>query len=110
MTDSNLEHQDWEPVTFNKNKHKSEDQRTHTQVSNDRLTVRALDVDEGVKRPSITKSMQARIISARTNSKKNRKEFARSLNVKESDVTSWETGKTKPNEQQLRQLNKVYKF
>ena len=103
MADNNIGHQDWEPVTFSKNKPKTEDQRTHTQVSNDRLTVRALDVDECVKRPSITKSMQTRIISARTNCKKSRKEFARSLNVKEADVTAWETGKSKPNDQQLRQ-------
>ncbi len=109
MTD-NREHQDWTPVTFSKNKPKPVDQRTHTQISNDRLNARALDVDECVKRPTITKSMQNRIISARTNCKKNRKDFARSLNVKESDVTSWETGKSKPNDQQLRLLDKIYKF
>ena len=109
MTD-NLVHQDWEPVSFSKNKPKAEERRAPIQISNDRLTVEALDVDDYVKRPSITKSMQSRILSARTNCKKNRKDFAKSLNVKEADVTAWETGKSKPNDQQLRLLNKVYKF
>ena len=104
------DHQDWEPIIFEKVKPKPEDQRTHTQVSNDRLNVRAMDVDECVKRPTISKSMQARIIAARTSHKKNRKDFAKSLSVKEADVASWETGKSKPNNQQLRLLNKIYNF
>ncbi len=110
MSDNNHEHQDWTPVTFTKNKQTKVDDRTHTQVSNDRLTVRALDVDDHVAAPSISKSLQSRILTARTSRKKTRKDFAKTLNVKESDVAGWETGKLKPNDQQLRLLSKLYHF
>ena len=81
--------QDWETVTFTKPPAKS---NTNNSSKSQKYEYKA-DSEQATSKPKVDRSLSIEIQQTRTRLKLSRKELARSLNIQENILATWETGK-----------------
>ena len=99
-----MHHQDWENIVF---KGKEDSQTVQKQNPPGTAKFRVLDSEDPPPPETIKICIAIAIQQARQAKKLTRKQLAKGLNIKESVITEYETGKAIPNNQVLRNIGNI---
>ena len=110
-----MEHQDWQPLVFKKNKKeiekmkkaKGEDLVSVKKRTEKSKLIRNLEEDDVTEVPIIKTELKQKITQARISKKLTQKQLATAINEKEDVIKSYESGKAVPNNQILSKLSRV---
>ena len=102
-----MEHQDWTPVVFHKQK-----QETKTVLSNNmpglsKKTKELMNTNEIIVPQKVSLEFRKALQSARTQKKITQKQLATMLQVSPKTITEYENGKAIPNNQFIAKMEKI---
>ena len=104
---SNLNHQDWETVTFVKPKEYTPKETSEKQRTNEAAVHMSKLESEDYRPPKPEKVLGKALQQARTAKKMSQKDLATKLNTKQQSVQQWEAGKQVISGQYINSINKV---
>tara|TARA_B100000242_G_C43052134_1_gene491673 strand:- start:1865 stop:2215 length:351 start_codon:yes stop_codon:yes gene_type:complete len=90
---SDLDHQDWKPVTFVKRKEYTAKEKSEKQRTNEAAIRMSKLESEDYRPPKPEKVLGKALQQARTAKKMSQKDLATKLNTKPQSVQQWEAGK-----------------
>ena len=103
----NLEHQDWNTIYLNLDKHKKDKNDGKTKkIKGPSNSLSKTDLDT-FKNKKIDVTFSKKIIQARNSKKLTQKQLAQLINVKPAVINDYETGKALPNSAVINKLKKT---